>query len=76
MNLVRAEVERLWQLSNIYRRLNHAVALAPDARAVTYYGQMVEALATGDRQRMVELMTHLREGSQRRYARLLQHRTA
>jgi DNA-binding GntR family transcriptional regulator len=74
LSLVRAEFERLWLLSNIYRRLNHAVALPPDARSVTYYGHMADALAVGDRDRMVELMTHLREVTQRGYARLLQRR--
>jgi DNA-binding GntR family transcriptional regulator len=76
MNLVRAEFERLWLLSNIYRRLNHAVALPLDARSVTYYGQMVDALAAGDRDRLVKLMTHLREISQRGCTRLLQRRHA
>jgi hypothetical protein len=74
MNLVRAEFERLWWLSNIYRRLNRAVGQAPESPAVTYYADMVEALAAGDHKRMVGLMTHLREGSQRWYAKLLQRR--
>lgn len=69
MNLVRAEFERLWLLSNIYRRLNRAVGQAADSPAVTYYAHMVEALVAGDRERMVQLMTHLREGSQRWYGK-------
>jgi len=76
MNLVRAEFERLWLLSNIYRRLNRAVGQAADSNAVTYYANMLEALDAGDHQRMVELMTHLREGSQRWYAKLLQRRSS
>jgi len=71
MNLVRAEFERLWLLSNIYRRLNRAVGQATDSPSVTYYQDMVEALAERDHERMVQLMTHLREGSQRWYAKLL-----
>jgi DNA-binding GntR family transcriptional regulator len=74
MNLVRAEFERLWLLSNIYRRLNRAVGQAADSPAVTYYGEMVEALAARNHDRMVALMTHLREGSERWYAKLLQRR--
>jgi DNA-binding GntR family transcriptional regulator len=74
MNLVRAEFERLWWLSNIYRRLNRAVGQAPDSPAVTYYATMVRALAAADHECMVERMTHLREGSERWYAKLLQRR--
>jgi DNA-binding GntR family transcriptional regulator len=76
MKLVLSEFERLWLLSNIYRRLNHAVGLAPDSPAVTYYGAMLEALTAHDREQMVQLMTHLREGSERWYARLLQRRAS
>jgi DNA-binding GntR family transcriptional regulator len=76
MKLVLAEFERLWLLSNIYRRLNHAVGLASDSPAVTYYTQMLDAFTAGDREQMVQLMTHLREGSERWYARLLQRRAS
>jgi DNA-binding GntR family transcriptional regulator len=75
LNLVREEFERLWWLSNIYRHLNmRSVGLAPDAASVTYYKAMTGALAVEDRERMVELMTHLREGSQRRYMEILERR--
>lgn len=72
MNLVRDEFERLWLLSNIYRHLNMAaLGLSADAPAVTYYASMVAALAVDDRERMISLMTQLREGSQRRYTEIL-----
>ncbi len=74
MNLVRGEFERLWLLSNIYRRLNRAVGQAADSPAVTYYASMLEALAEANPERMVDLMTHLRAGSERWYAKLLQRR--
>ena len=75
LNLVRDEFERLWWLSNIYRHLNmRSVGLPAEAPAVTYYAGMTEALAVVDRERMVELMTHLREGSQRRYIEILERR--
>ena len=48
--------------------------LPAEAPAVTYYAGMTEALAVVDRERMVELMTHLREGSQRRYIEILERR--
>jgi len=73
LSLVRDEFERLWLLSNIYRRLNmRAVGVPADSPAVTYYRAMLAALATGDRERMVALMTQLRQGSERRYTELLQ----
>jgi DNA-binding GntR family transcriptional regulator len=75
LNLVRDEFERLWWLSNIYRHLNmRSVGLPPDAASVTYYAAMTDALLVEDRERMVELMTHLREGSQRRYIEILERR--
>jgi DNA-binding GntR family transcriptional regulator len=75
LNLVRDEFERLWWLSNIYRHLNmRSVGLPAEARSVTYYAEMTDALAVEDRERMVELMTHLREGSQRRYIEILERR--
>lgn len=75
LNLLRDEFERLWQLSNVYRRLNmRSIGLPAEAKAVTYYRDMVEALASGNRQRMVELMTHLRTSSERRYTELLERR--
>jgi DNA-binding GntR family transcriptional regulator len=75
LNLVRDEFERLWWLSNIYRHLNmRSVGLPAEAASVTYYAAMTDALAAEDRERMVELMTHLREGSQRRYIEILERR--
>lgn len=75
LNLVRDEFQRLWLLSNIYRRLNmRSIGLPADATSVTYYGDMVEALAAGERERMVDLMTHLRTASERRYNELLERR--
>jgi hypothetical protein len=35
---------------------------------------MTDALEAEDRERMVELMTHLREGSERRYIEILERR--
>lgn len=76
LKLVRDEFERLWLLSNIYRWLNmRSVSLAANAVAVTYYLDMVNALAAGERERMVMLMTHLRESSERRYTELLERRS-
>jgi DNA-binding GntR family transcriptional regulator len=72
LNLVRDEFERLWLLSNIYRRLNMRVGVPADSPAVIYYADMVDALAASDRERMVELMTELREASERGYTRILQ----
>jgi DNA-binding GntR family transcriptional regulator len=75
LNLVRDEFERLWWLSNIYRHLNMgSIGLPAESTAVTYYADMLSALAVEDRERMVQLMTHLREGSQRRYIEILERR--
>lgn len=77
LNLVRDEFARLWLLSNIYRRLGaRAVGRPPDSPAVTYYPNMVAALQAHDRQRMAQLMTDLRNGSERWYTELLQRRQA
>lgn len=77
MALVRDEFERLWLLSNIYRHLNMAaLGLPADAPAVTYYASMVDALEVDDRDRMIALMTQLRQGSQRRYTEILTRRYA
>ena len=74
---MRDEFARLWLLSNIYRRLGaRAVGRAADSPAVTYYPHMVEALAARDRERMTQLMTDLRRGSERWYTELLQRRDA
>jgi DNA-binding GntR family transcriptional regulator len=75
LNLVRGEVERLWILSNIYRRLSvRAVGVAATSPGVTYYVQMIEALTADDRERMVVLMTKLRQGAEHAYTQLLQRR--
>jgi DNA-binding GntR family transcriptional regulator len=75
LNLVRDEFERLWWLSNIYRHLNmRSVGLPADSPAVSYYADMLDAFQAHDLERMVELMTHLREGSERRYIEILERR--
>jgi DNA-binding GntR family transcriptional regulator len=77
LNLICAEEQRLWILSNIYRMLaERSVGREPTSPMVTYYGDMVAALVANDSERMVQLMTHLRQGAEEGHARKLQRRSS
>ena len=73
LNLVRTEVERLWVLSNVYRVLAALrLGTARVTESARYYQAMLDAIAAGDRVRMVDLLSQTRIRAERSYARRLE----
>jgi DNA-binding GntR family transcriptional regulator len=75
LNLVHAEAERLWLLSNVYRMMGFEHH-RPDrlAHAAGYYQRMLDALAAHDREALVRHLQELRERTERSYAEKLRRR--
>jgi DNA-binding GntR family transcriptional regulator len=75
LDLVQAEVERLWLLSNVYRMVGFGYR-APDQKsfAIGYYQRMLDALAARDRDALVRHLRQLRERTERSYSEQLRRR--
>ncbi|HEX8966864.1 MAG TPA: GntR family transcriptional regulator [Chloroflexota bacterium] len=73
LNLVRAEADRLWVLSNVYRVVGFGHADAQHlGYAATYYQRILDALGAHDRSALVHHLREIRERTERRYAAKLQ----
>lgn len=53
--LIVAEIERLWMRTSSYRSLNYDVMSAPQGSTLRF-GQVIDALATHDRERLANLL--------------------
>jgi DNA-binding GntR family transcriptional regulator len=75
LELLRMEAERLWTLSNVYRRLT---VLAPEEnirRAALFYAELIDALEVHDRPKMIRLISANRRRAESFYVDVLVHRT-
>jgi len=75
LELVRAEAERLWTLSNVYRRLTALASFETTRKASRVYPSVVDALELRDRPKMIRLITTQRRGAEELFVRLLQQRS-
>jgi len=75
LEVIQAEVERLWLLSNVYRMVAFEYQ-HPERKsfAVGYYQRMLDALAAGDRAALVHYLSELRERNEQSYSEKLRQR--
>ena len=75
LDVVHAEVERLWLLSNVYRLVGFEYH-QPERKsfAIGYYRRMLDALVAGDREALIGHLRELRERTEHSYTEKLQRR--
>jgi DNA-binding GntR family transcriptional regulator len=75
LDVVHAEVDRLWLLSDVYRMVGFGYH-QPDGQsfAAGYYQRMLDALAARDHEALVNHLRQLRERTERGYAEKLRRR--
>jgi DNA-binding GntR family transcriptional regulator len=75
LDVIQAEVERLWLLSNVYRMVGFEYH-QPERKsfAVGYYQRMLDALVARDRDALVRHLCELRERSEHSYTEKLGQR--
>jgi DNA-binding GntR family transcriptional regulator len=75
LDVIQAEVERLWLLSNVYRMVGFEYQ-HPERKlfAVGYYQRILDALAARDRDALVHHLCELRERNEQSYSEKLRQR--
>jgi DNA-binding GntR family transcriptional regulator len=72
LKLVVREVERLWQICDSYRALYQYESFgSPAGRIVVQHGEMIEALASQDLDRLINVADERRESDERRVLTML-----